>query len=361
MSLFDDVARPPLGPKGQPGSVGYQLNQYEWDGADAVRAHLERWYSDFPYDERKNLRGRLLSPDHHDHDGAFFELFIHELFLKLDFDLTAPPNVPGKTRPDFIAESDGLTFCLEATTSGSTRGPFSLNRNEEDVLRKLDTLSSEDFRLGVSMNGKLLKTLSKNQVTRPFGKLLREHTRVEVKEIIERDGLYSAPSESISEGDWSMQAWLYPTSGNEVAANSVLRHPFVPKYVDLVSRTRDNLKAKDGKYETFTGPHVVAINVRDMHYEGRRHDLEILFGTETVTGRSDDGFWCRESQVDAVIVFHRVDVWNLLTASACLYTNPQAEGLSLPDGLYGLAHSASRNGTMEWSEGVNLAQLLGWS
>lgn len=361
MSLFDDVARPPLGPKGQPGSAGYQLNQYEWDGAAAVRAHLERWYSNFPYDERKNLRGRLLSPDDHDHDGAFFELFLHELLLKLEFEVTVPPEVPGQTRPDFLSKAGCLTFCLEATTSGSTRGPFSLNRNEEDVLRKLDALSSEDFRLGISMSGNLSRTLGKNQILSPFARLIQEHTRIEVEEIIERDGLYASPSESIAEGDWSMQVWLYPVAGNQVTATSILRHPFVPKYVDLVSRTRANLKAKDGKYGTFVGPHIVAVNVRDMHYDGRRHDLEILFGTETITGRSDDGFWCRKSQVDAVIACHRVDVWNLATASACLYTNPQAEDLKLPDGLYGLTHGVSRSGTMEWTEGVDLAQLLGWS
>src|SRR5690606_40438484 len=66
-----------------------------------VRKTLEAWFSNFPEDERLELKTRMqksfLDP--------FYELFIHELFLRQGFQLEVHPHLLNTSkRPDFLAK-----------------------------------------------------------------------------------------------------------------------------------------------------------------------------------------------------------------------------------------------------------------
>ncbi len=117
----------------------------------------------------------------------------------------------------------------------------------------------------------------------------------------------------------------------------------------------------------------MAVNVRNMFYNGHQDDMEVLFGKEQLVFSSDhpdspprldrkqNGFWScgRHSRIDAILMFSKVDVWNLRNASACLYMNPHNTNVVLPDSEFRLPYAMGCNGKMEWFEGEDVASLVG--
>ena len=94
-------------------------------------------------------------------------------------------------------------------------------------------------------------------------------------------------------------------------------------------------KKKARKYGKLDAPLIVAVNARDMFYNGKIHDMEVLFGKERllyskenpdlppVPDREPNGVWSQDMGIDAVWRFQRVDILNFYhNASACLYINP---------------------------------------
>jgi hypothetical protein len=83
----------------------------------AVRGVIEDWFARFPTVAQKDLRSRFRSDDNSRCLGAFWELYLHEVHLRLGFKLERDPKVPGTTkRPDFLVRGGAQPFYLEATT-----------------------------------------------------------------------------------------------------------------------------------------------------------------------------------------------------------------------------------------------------
>jgi hypothetical protein len=64
-----------------------------------------------------SIRARFISPDPGHHLGALLELYLHEAFLRLeyDIDLDVGGEDPELRRPDFRLEKRGQSFFLEAS------------------------------------------------------------------------------------------------------------------------------------------------------------------------------------------------------------------------------------------------------
>ena len=138
--LFDkNIERKALTSESPFKSLFQGLNLYDWRGADRRRNKLEAWFKTYPDENKQDLRSRLRSGDDHIFEGAYFDLFLHELLTRLGFSLTAHPEIPDTNRrPDFLAYWNNQCFYLEATTAGLKSGPFTRNRNEENVLDKIN-------------------------------------------------------------------------------------------------------------------------------------------------------------------------------------------------------------------------------
>ncbi|MCY4614723.1 MAG: hypothetical protein OXB94_14030, partial [Nitrospira sp.] len=67
----------------------------------------------------------------------------------------------------------------------------------------------------------------------------------------------------------------------------------------------------------------------------------------------------RYTRLDAVWMFSNVVPWNLCSMSNCLYVNPFARDMKLPDVLYRLPHARAHEYEIRWSEGENIGQMFG--
>ena len=129
-SLFDDMKRTDASSR-QPNEPFFAyLNRSADREATEIRGRLESWFGGFPVKDRDDVRGRFREDDDHAHRGATFELFIHELLIRLDCTVEVHPKISGKnSRPDFFARHGGRVFYVEATVIDSKENPL-----EEDVL-----------------------------------------------------------------------------------------------------------------------------------------------------------------------------------------------------------------------------------
>ena len=286
------------------------------------------------------------------------------------------PKITGvSTKPDFLVHRGDHHFYLEATVTGQKSGPFTRNRNEQDVIKKLNTLTSMDFHIGVHMEGELSKTLGRERVVRPFKELLNAHNPDEVQRLIDDKGRTAAPFRRIECGSWSLKGWLIPVPPRNRGgsrAQQLVMDPFLPLWTNSVISVRKALKKKARKYVNLDAPYVVAVNALDMFYNGKNHDIEVLFGKEQLLcsrenpdlppkiGREPNGVWSQDSRIDAVWRFQRIDLLNLWhNASACLYINPHKTNVELPDALFRLPHAKVCDGEMKRFEGEDLVQLIG--
>ena len=376
MMLFDDIERSERNSETSFEPLFRDINHYDWPGATRIRNRCESWFKKFPPEHRKDLRKRFRS-DGQNRQGAFFELFLHELLTRLGFSLTVHPEITGAKRPDFLVCYDNQRFYLEATVTGQEEGPFTRNRNEQDVIDKLNTLTSPNFHITIHIEGTLLRTLSQNDVIRPFKELLDDHDPDEVQRLIDERGGNSAPSQRIECEDWYLEGWLRPISPDERKRKSNSTQRLILGYdigaaTDCADPVRKALKKKAQRYRHLDAPLAVAVNTRDLFYNGRDHDMDVLFGDQQLLysmerpelspqfGRKPNGVWSQDRRIDAFLSFQRVDFWNLWhNASACLYINPHNSNVALPDALFQLPHAKGYDGIMKWFEGVDIGQLVG--
>ena len=377
--LFDDIERGPLCIENLPQSSFQCLNQFDWADGVHIRRNLETWFKRFPHSAQKDLQGRFQSKDNHQHEGAFFELFLHELLTRLGFAIDVHPVIADvDTHPDFLICHEGRSLYLEATTVGQRSGPFTRSPNEQNVIDSLNTLCSPHFYIGVHMKGELKKTLREKDVTRPFKELVVAHDPVDVQRLFEEKGMYATPSERIECGNWSLEGWLYPISPESRekgrGRQQIVIEPYRATWTDSVTPVRKALRKKASHYGKLDLPLIVAVNARDIFYNGRDNNLDVLFGKQQLLysvenpdlppqmDRESDGIWPRYSKIDAVMAFQKVDMWNVQNASVCLYLNPyKRSDPALPDILFRLPHAKVCDGIIEWLEGENVAELVGLS
>ena len=213
MNLFDDIDRVQTGIVSNVYSGFVLLNGDGSSDSQCLRNRLESWFEKFPASSKKDVRERFRSTNPETHEGALFELFLHELMTRLDCSVDVHPEVAGSdNRPDFLVCHGGKRFYLEATTVGQRDGPFTPNNDEQDAIDKLSTLCSPNFNLRIEMIGTLSRTLRRKHLVPRFAELLARHDPDTVLKLIDTGGLDSAPSAKYEADGWSIEAWLLPIS-----------------------------------------------------------------------------------------------------------------------------------------------------
>src|SRR2546428_4764920 len=115
MTLFEEnLSRTDNGPAGYAEAPFKYLNRSARLEVGRIRSTLEEWFKHYPSEGEAEFRTRFRSDEHH--DSAFFELFLHELLLRLDCSVTLHPSVAtAAAHPDFLVNPrSGASFYLEA-------------------------------------------------------------------------------------------------------------------------------------------------------------------------------------------------------------------------------------------------------
>jgi hypothetical protein len=113
MELFEEFPRSYNGIT-TPGEGTFAfMNRSAWDECNLTRETLNAFFRRYPAGEQTEMKAKLQSTTQF--SSAFFELFSHELLLRLGFHVLVHPELEGTTkRPDFLANSASTDVIVEA-------------------------------------------------------------------------------------------------------------------------------------------------------------------------------------------------------------------------------------------------------
>jgi hypothetical protein len=299
----------------------------------AAREILERWYSHFPFAHRLDLVRRFRSKNHKQHDGAFWELYLHELFRQMGYGVQVHPHLNNiETRPDFLLTRYGIPFAfVEARLAGlQTDQMTSAKRLENELYDALDRIHSPNFFLDVDK--------VKTSPVRPTFKHFTDHVERWL-ETLNPDLSVEAFLDNGSANarfEWEREGWYVslkaiprsPGHRGRKGSRSVGIMGGNFQWVDAKGELRRALIEKASKYGNLNLPFLIAINYMGMHCD-REDWTDALYGSQAVKVRFDergvhrqepfrkgDGFWIREgiprhTHVSAILGGWHISPWSM--------------------------------------------------
>jgi hypothetical protein len=204
--LFDDIHRQDLGPAAFAESGSEYLNRSARPEYYRIRTVLEEWFSHYPDSCRSLLRTRFRGQERDDHLPAFFELFVHQVLIRLGCSVDVL-DVEGRDegrRPDFLVECPGHgSFYLEATVvtekSEEDRAEDAITQQLYDQLNSM--LASPNFFLSITVYGAPASSPSARKIVADLSGKLAQLDPDAVSRLYEAEGLGGLPT------------WSYPHEG----------------------------------------------------------------------------------------------------------------------------------------------------
>jgi hypothetical protein len=146
--MFPGVPRTHLTPRLQ-GEPAYAfLNRSGDPHVAEIRDLMSAWLSRVPAEHVPDLRGRLQGKDKAQFESAFWELYLHEAYLRSGYAVSVHPSLAGTGRhPDFLVEGQGTRFYLEAVQACATADDTHQSKLLADVRRLLDEIAPGGYRL----------------------------------------------------------------------------------------------------------------------------------------------------------------------------------------------------------------------
>lgn len=295
--LFDQIERNETRPKRERESDFAYLNSSAQNMVAAAREVLEQWFESYPEAGWADLCARFRSSNNANHQSAFWEVYLHELFSQMGFRLEVHPNVDGTTNhPDFLVkENDVPLFYLEAIVAGlpSTKEAGAEARLAE-VFDLVNKMRVSDWYLHVEHCGM--------PDTQPPIKELRRSLEQWLASLDAKSIDYALKAEDwdgLPQFEWrweSLTLSFTPSPRTPTSASSADSRPIgvmmgEPHLLSVDNDIRRAVEAKAKKYGKLALPLVVAVNVLSEHCD----EIDInnaLFGTEAIEERmnSDGSF-----------------------------------------------------------------------
>lgn len=314
----------------------------------AIRGLLEEWFYGFPEKSKKDLRSRFRKKDNHQHASALFELFLHQYFRQLGYEMVPHPEVQGeRTHPDFLARRNGADcFYLEATVP-QIRNPRPGDQSRMgQVHEALQRIDSPVYFLWVDHFGYPTATPKMSSLIREVEEWLRSLDYEEIQTIVrESDYVDRLPVLRLDAGEMILNIRPIPKSERVRGQSGIMPvgvfGPGKAQMVDTVTGIRKAGQSKSKKYGDLSLPYIVAMNVLEQ-FARRYSVLDALFGREAIrhTGyldgsekiesvREPDGLWLNNkgplnTNISAVLIFFGLTPWNLATVESVLVENPFA-------------------------------------
>jgi hypothetical protein len=346
VKLFDNIIHDYVGPA-QYGEPKFEyLNRSGRIEVDRIRQELERWFSRYSTAGQKDLRERFRSTSNSKHQSAFFELFLHELLLRVGYTIEVHPETKTQTRrPDFLAKSDkGSNFYMEAVIatdeSISNSGASARVNAVFDHLNQ--TLNSPNFWIGMKLHG----TPKTPPNIRKIRRFLKDHLVTisprEIEEIFEFDGIDALPHWKYEHDGWEITFFPVPKSPKSRGKGGCRPlgiEIYEPHWIDSRTAIRKAIVSKGGRYGDLDLPYIVAVNALGEHTD-EIDVMEALFGKEQFKvrlnrsepefSRIPDGVWTSKSgprytRISAVLLANELLPWNVPRGKVCLYHNPWAK------------------------------------
>lgn len=345
--LFSDIARTCEEPRPYSTSEFEYLDQSARPEAIAIRRTLEQWFSRYPTPDRADLMARFKSPESSHHVSAAFELYVHELLLKLGYSIELHPQTESKkaTRPDFLVrDQDGNRMYVEAVVASD------LSEREQKAEARLNAfydsmnrIEARDWFVTIDVIGRPAEP--------PSGRRLRK----EVDSWLAQLNADSVIKKANAEGSDAFPVKLHRGNGWAVTFTAIPRDRSKPadpadriigaiageaRWLGSDKVIRNVLSDKALRYGELDAPLVVAVNARVLHID-QDDVVDALFGQEQLTVsktgsdlecrlvRRANGVWRgpdgpQRTRLSGALIGFNLKPWTFGARELALYQNPWA-------------------------------------
>ena len=335
------------------------MNTSAWPASENARTVLDRWFAEYPVRSRNDLRARFRRDDKN-HESAFFELFLHEVFRRLGLSPEVHPRPStGHSRPDFrITSRSRRAYYVEANVL-MEREEVADDPLEDELLDAIDEIAADQpTRIALSA------------MTR--GRLFRSHSRRaiqnEVRTWLEGIGAETdldsldpsnGPRLVVRRDDWVLEIVAF---GPLSKPSRRLIHLGPTKFAwgNDGEPLKRNILGKAKQHGKLDLPLIVAMNTANG-FQGAEDELSALFGQRS-TPRDLDGVWRGRSgnryrRVHGVLFFRGVRPSNANSVTSRLYVNPYIQA-DIPEELLQLGNARLHDGKWQWETGLPFGELL---
>ena len=371
--LFDDLFRTHDLPAGYNESGFDYLNRSAKSPIRKIRDLLEDWFSRYPSTDQFELRQRFRSRDEYNHSSAFFELWLHELLVRLGCTAKVHPPIPGTNRrPDFLVKSlQKYDFYLEAIHVTGASGDDSRAQARLNVLYdSLNYLNSPNFFINLDVNGTPNTPVPARDI-----RFFLERELAQLKpELIDRflhlRRFDLIPQWRFEHEGLRIKCWPTPKpiELRGVAGVRTVAATTFGGIIESETPIKNAVIGKAKRYGLLDLPLVVAVNATDSFISDRdvlsalygsvsgRHEPEMLNDSRGVWGSIDNPAWTRLS---AVLVTYKLRSEKLV-GPACLHHNPRAVRLYSGE-LTRLTQIKPANNRLITHDGESLESIMGLS
>jgi hypothetical protein len=150
--VFGDTTRTYRGPRDHGESQFCFLNRSGRPLFEMARQRIDDWFSRLCPGLKAGVLQRLRSEDDQKFDAGFWELYLHELFTRLGYEITCEPTLPSGRKIDFLLRGGDAAFYLEATTAGQPNEKRGADARRDRIYRELNQVKTSAFMMGISID-----------------------------------------------------------------------------------------------------------------------------------------------------------------------------------------------------------------
>ncbi len=348
ISLFDEIERWKTEPAGYSEPNFTYLNTSNRSEFIQVRNRLDDWFSRFPEASKLELRRRFRSKNDLHHRSAFFELFLHELMLRLGCQLILHPALENTLKsPDFLVTDGNGDAYLEATVaSGKSTAESAAQARANILYDVLDrNVETPDFFLSISIRNLPKSSLPAKDIATSINKFLSTVDYDNTSCIYSTEGISSLPTFIYKSERCEFEIRPIPKSSKLRGKKGVrpIGSRVSTGWMDHRTPLRDAIIQKGKRYSALKLPYVIAVNA--MEPIDNEDVIDALFGSENYLirisddhsyhevsepKRSPDGVWygpngIRYTRISAVLIVSQLAPWSIVETEIQLFHNPWAK------------------------------------
>ena len=351
--VFGDVTRTFLGPRDHGESQFCFLDRSGRPQFDTARQRINDWFSRICPGLRDGVLQRLRSGDDQEFDAGFWELYLHELFTRLGYEISCEPALPNGRKIDFLLRRGDAAFYLEATTAGKPAEQRGADARRDRIYRELDQVKTSAFMMGITID-------QAGRSDAPKLARLREDVEgwlagLDPDEVVRRwDADGEVPSHCWSDDSgWALTIEALPNKPE--LRDQPVERPLGMFFEDTSDAVRDEIPLKGAlkrkapsRYGDLTLPYAVAVSETLPNiFDPVPHRTNVLFGNlKFMYGdalgprwvRASDGIWRgpgahpRNRRLAAVLFASQLTPWTIDQAELEWWDNPFAN-CPVPDEL----------------------------